>query len=297
MSAVLAAWAPPAPGGGGAAPPDALGELAVSGERPGPRMWHIHRGASHVWIIGSLSPLPKGIVWRAKQAEQVLSEAQDVLVQKPLDIGFARAVWLLITQRKHLMNSGGGKLRWVLPTELYARFARARAAVHENPDRWERYRPIIASGLLEQAAFERAGLSTRVDLGAAVRMLAQKRRIAVEEIDVAGVGDVMEALKSLTPASENLCVEAAIATIEHDLPRLDERARAWSRGDIERIKSLPEPAEVHACRAALEGADASAILDEKLERGGVSLAVIDIDLLLEPGGVLERLRDEGYAVE
>src|SRR5271155_3707917 len=74
---------PPSP----AAPaqPTQLEELTVTGERTGPGMWRVHRGNSQLWILGSISPLPKGITWRSKQVEQVLTTTQRVLVPKPLE--------------------------------------------------------------------------------------------------------------------------------------------------------------------------------------------------------------------
>jgi hypothetical protein len=86
-------------------PPAVMDDVVVTGERTGPGMWHVHRGAAQVWILGSMSPLPKGITWRSKQVEQVLDGTSQVLVQKPFEIGIARILWLLITERSALHGS------------------------------------------------------------------------------------------------------------------------------------------------------------------------------------------------
>lgn len=290
-------------------PPPVMEDLVVTGERPGPGMWHVHRGAAQVWILGSMSPLPKGITWRSNQVEQVLNGTTQVLVQKPFEIGIARILWLLITERSALMVRGGKRLQDVLPADLHARFALQRAKYTEDPDKWERFRPLIAAAFLQQAAFHQVGLSTRLDIGAAMRTLAKKHHVPVEEIKIAGVGDVMDALKTLPPATENTCVAASLATIERDLPRLLDRAHAWASGNIERIEKLREPAEVDACRAALDTGVAAAELiarmrrtwfgavENRLQNDGVTLAVINMDMLLEPGGLLDELRAKGYEVD
>src|SRR6202051_2095239 len=193
------------------AQPQVLDELVVTGERTGPGMWHVHRGAAQLWILGSMSPLPKGITWRSKQVEQVLDSANQVLVQKPFEIGIARILWLLITERSVLMVRGGKRLKDILPADLHARFAAQRSKYTEDPNKWERFRPLIAAAFLQQAAFHQVGLSTRLDIGAAMRTLAKKHHVPVEEIKIGGVGDVMDALKSLPPATENTCVAAALA--------------------------------------------------------------------------------------
>jgi uncharacterized protein YbaP (TraB family) len=176
-------------------------------------------------------------------------------------------------------------------------------------DKWERFRPLIAAAFLQQAAFHQVGLSTRLDLGAAVRTLAKKHHVPVEEIKIAGVSDLMDALKTLPPATENACVAASLVTVEHDLPRLLDRAEAWASGNVERIAKLREPAEVDACRAALDAGVGAADLIARMRRtwlgaiegnlndGGVTVAVVNMDMLLEPGGLLDELRAAGYEVD
>ena len=290
-------------------PPPVMDELTVTGERTGPGMWHVRHGSANLWILGSMSPLPKGITWRSKQVEQILDGTSQVVVPKPFEIGIARVLWLLITERDLLMVRGGKRLKDVMPPDLHARFALQRAKYKADSDKWERYRPIIAAAFLQQAAFHQVGLSTRLDLGAAVRTLAKKHHVRIEELKIAGVRDVLDALKTMPPATENSCVEASLVTVEKDLPRLVERARAWATGDLERIERLREPSEVDACRAALdEGAGASDLialvrrtwldsLEKYLRSGGVTVAVVNMDMLLEKGGLLDELRAKGYDID
>jgi uncharacterized protein YbaP (TraB family) len=286
-----------------------LEELTVTGERTGPGMWRVHRGSSQLWVLGSISPLPKDITWRSKQVEQVLTTTKQVLVPKPLEIGIVRILWLLITERKVIMIGGGHRLKDVLPQNLYQRFAVQRARFTHDADKWERYRPIVASAFLQQAAFHSVKLSARLDLGAAVRTLAKKQDVPVEEVKIAGVGDFLDTLKVMPPATENACVDASLVTVESGLPRLIERARAWSTGDVERIQALPQPAEVDACLAALDSGASKgdllarvrqawlAAMEKSLQSGTVTLAVVNMDLLLGKGGLLETLRAHGYEVD
>src|SRR5258708_14395284 len=124
-------------------PPSMMDELVVTGERTGPGMWRVHRGAAQVWILGSMSPLPKGITWRSKQVEQGLDATNQVLVQKPFEIGIARILWLLITEHSVLMVTGGKRLKDVLPADLHARFAVQRAKYTSDSNQWERFPPPI----------------------------------------------------------------------------------------------------------------------------------------------------------
>jgi uncharacterized protein YbaP (TraB family) len=291
------------------APPQAIDELVVTSERAGPGMWHVHRGAANVWILGSIAPLPRDITWRSKQVENVLESTSQVLVQKPLEISIPRILWMLIADRPLLMVRGGKRLKDVLPPDLHARFAAQRGKVTDDAAKWERYRPIIAAAFLQQAAFHQVNLSMRLDLGAALRILAKKHGVRVEEVKVAGVGDMLEALKTMSPATERTCVEASLTTIESGLPRLIDRAQAWASGNVERLEGLPEFKEVDACRAALDAGRGAAdvitrirqtwlsTIEKYLQNPGTTIAVVNLDLLLERGGLLDQLRANGYDYE
>lgn len=281
----------------------------VTGERAGPGMWHVHHGSADVWLLGSLSPLPRGITWRSRQVERVLETASQVLVQKPFEISIPRILWVLLTERSLVLETGGKRLKDVLPPNLHARFAALRRKYSGDPDKWEHYRPIIAAALLQQAAFHQIGLSMRLDLGAAVRILAKPKHVRVEEVKIAAVGDMLDALKTMAPATENICVDASLVTTESALPRLIERAQAWADGNLERLQGLPVPQEVDACREALEGGrgalDIIALMrrswlgsiEKSLQGSGTTIAVVNLDLLIDPGGLLDELRAAGYQIE
>jgi uncharacterized protein YbaP (TraB family) len=207
------------------------------------------------------------------------------------------------------MVRGGKHLEDVMPPDLYARFAHERARFTADAGKWERFRPIIASAFLEKEAFHGAGLSARLDLGAAMRALAKKQNVRVEEVKIAGVGDVLDALKTMPPQTENTCVDASLVTIESGLPQLIYRARAWATGDIDSIQSHPEPAQVDACVKALDSGAASGDLLGRIRRAwlqallksldapGTTIAVVNMDLLLESGGLLDELKQRGYEVD
>jgi uncharacterized protein YbaP (TraB family) len=289
--------------------PAQLDEIVVTGERAGPGLWHVYKGSAQLWIFGTVSPLPKDMTWRSKQLEEILQGTNQVLVAKPFEIGIARALWLLVTQRDLLMVGHGKKLVDVLPAELHARFAVQRAKFTKDSDKWEKFRPIIAAAFLEEDALHVVGLSTRLDLADEVRSLARKHRVRIEEFKIAGLHDVLDALKTLPPETEQKCVAASLATIETGMPRLIDRAKAWATGDVQRIQNLPESGEVAACRAAITvdpgAGDLYMLLRQTwienmarhLETGGVTLAVVSMDMLIEPGGFLDELRKRGYSID
>jgi uncharacterized protein YbaP (TraB family) len=291
------------------APAAPVEEVVVTGERSGPGLWHVYRGTSQLWLFGTVSPLPKNMTWRSKQLETILDGTDQLLVAKLVDISAPRALWLMVTQRKLMMADKGKTLKDMIPADLHARFAAQRTRFTKDGNKWEKYRPIVAAAFMQEDAFEQAGLSTRLDLPEEVRSLAKKHRVHIDEFKVAGWRDVLDALKSIPPETENKCVAASLGVTENGIPRLIERAQAWATGDFERIESLPEPPELAACRIAITSeAGAGDIytqlrrawldnMERHLQSGGVTLAAVGIDMLLEPGGFLDELRKRGYTVD
>jgi uncharacterized protein YbaP (TraB family) len=261
-----------------------------------------------LWVLGTISPLPVDVRWRAAEVDRLLTRTEVVLVAKPVEIGAARVVWMLLAHRDALMNPHGEKLEDVLSRELYARFAALRAKYADSWSKWERYQPIIAAALLEDAALEKSGLSARLDVSLAVRHLARNHRVPIEEVAMPGVPDLLAALKSAPPQTQDRCMTAVLDAVEGGLESFRARARAWGSGDIDAIEALPASPEA-VCTAALGAGTTTlaemsrakmswrAALETRLRAGGVTLAVIDVDLLVGPAGLVAQLRSDGFEVD
>lgn len=287
---------------------DLTAGINVTAPASGPALWHVHRNITSLWLLGTVSPLPSGSSWRAGEVRELLHGATAVLVAKPLQVGAARGLWLLVTQPDVLKNPGHRRLEDVMPEPLYARFAALRAQYAGSESKWERYRPIIASALLEQKALEQVGLSERLDVSLSVQRLAREEHVPILQVAEPGVTDLLGSLQKLSPAAEDRCVDTVLTTIESQLPRLAERAQAWARGDVDRLQALPRATETE-CLAAMGTASAPAAvhaeiqrrwlaaLEAPLARPGAALAVMDVDDLLGSGGLLEALREAGYTVD
>ncbi|MEO7208165.1 MAG: hypothetical protein ABI145_15615, partial [Steroidobacteraceae bacterium] len=56
-----------------------IDEILVTGERPGPGLWRVSKGDHDLWILATLTPLPKGMTWRSKAVEARIARSQIVL--------------------------------------------------------------------------------------------------------------------------------------------------------------------------------------------------------------------------
>src|SRR5258708_34913412 len=74
-----------------------LEEILVVGEQPGPAMWRVTKGDHTLWILATLEPLPKNMVWHSKSVDERIAASQLVLSPPELSahVGFFRSMTLV----------------------------------------------------------------------------------------------------------------------------------------------------------------------------------------------------------
>ncbi|CAJ24453.1 GumN protein (fragment) [Xanthomonas euvesicatoria pv. vesicatoria str. 85-10] len=104
-----------------------LEAMVVRGVQPGPGLWKVSKGDHVLWILGTLSPLPKRLQWQSTEVETIIGQSQQVLaaptVQVDADMGFFGKLTLLPSAMKAMKNEDGRELRDILPADLYARWS------------------------------------------------------------------------------------------------------------------------------------------------------------------------------
>lgn len=53
-----------------------LEAMVVRGVQPGPGLWKVSKGDHVLWILGTLSPLPKRLQWQATEVETIIGQSQ-----------------------------------------------------------------------------------------------------------------------------------------------------------------------------------------------------------------------------
>src|SRR5580700_10242613 len=83
LCAAGGARAQPPADGAAAADASAPPEVVVEGRHQGPRMWIVRRGDHTLWILGTIAPLPKKMVWQPDAVQEVLRQSQQVVPAWP----------------------------------------------------------------------------------------------------------------------------------------------------------------------------------------------------------------------
>lgn len=311
----------PVPAGPGSDPaiPE-LEAIVVSGVLPGPGLWQVERDGRVLWVLATVSPLPRRMQWNADEVEQRIGESGIVLLPPTarLEAGGARfgGVFLLPALMKARNNPDGGRLEGVLPPADLARWQRLKARYLGRDRGVEKRRPILAAMSLREAAFADADLSQRDIVGRVVERAARRAGVPRLRPSVTLViGDAKATLKQFAGSTlDDLpCFRRTLDQVEHDLDTLALRANAWALGDLAMLDRLPYTDNAQACMDALLGtglarekglarlpariaaawvADAEAALAAHPR----SFAVLPLRLVTGPEAFLPMLQARGYTV-
>jgi hypothetical protein len=295
----------------------AVEEVVVEGERPGPGIWQVSKGAHDLWILPSLEPLPKKMIWRSQAVEQRIAQSQVVLAPPTfsVNVGFFRSLTLIPSLLRAEKSPDGQTLVQVLPHEVYIRWLALRIKYLNSDD--EKKRPMVAALDLYRHAIDHAGLTSDPIAWDAVEKLARRDRVTVQPliltIPVEDPKGSIQELGKIPRSAEIECFTKTIDRLETDLQPMVKRANYWSLGDIHGLRSLPYPDERTACinafltspklRDKLETAYTRvetlwlSTADGSLDKNLSTFAVVPLTVFLQPGGILDKLRAKGYAIK
>jgi uncharacterized protein YbaP (TraB family) len=298
----------------GAPPANLMDEITVVGERPGPRLWKVTRGDHVLWLLGTLNHLPTSLRWRSAEVEGVIRKSQEVLASSPdvsSGLGPIGAIRLYFQWRRTEKNPDKTTLKDWLSAPLYARFELIKQRYDPRDRDIEQLRPSIAALELYEHAIAASGMTARDEAEREVLRLAERRHVPIRRaaFRVEDPAAVLREVSALPPSVEVSCLETTVRRIETDLATMQERALAWSVGDVDRLRDLNFTDQREVCMSALSNAPRiKALVDRAeaaweleaeatLETHPVSLAVQSIYILLQPDGPLAKFRAEGFTVE
>lgn len=292
----------------------ALQEIVVEGQHEGPRMWKVHKGDHVLWILGTISPLPKRLVWQPDAVREVLHQTQEVVPAWPtygIGANPFTALRVYIEWRRLQKPPDNLPLAQTLPPPLYARVEALKARYDAKDSKLEQMRPMLAARQLLARVFDAAGLAQHNEVQETVLQLARQQGVRVHQ-DKLKIDDPVDVLKDVgkTPLDREVaCLESVVTLLETDIAPMQARARAWALGDVDTLRKLPHAADRTACIAAVSNTERVKNLiaraqdnwlisvEDSLNRNKGTLAVQSMDRLLGEQGALAALRAKGYSVE
>ncbi len=298
-----------------------LDTIVVSGEQPGPGLWKVSKGEHVLWILGTLSPLPKKMTWVSTDIEATIADSQQVILGPRANFsvkgGMLRGLFLLPSLMSARNNPDKQKLADVVPADLYSRWLLLKQKYIGNDSGIEKRRPIFAAQELYTEAIEQSGLSLDDIVGKAIRKAAKRDKVELVEprieLRIESPGTAVKAFRK-SSLDDLDCFSKTMSRLETDIEAMKLRANAWAQGDIEALQSMPYTDQMQACadavlkasvveeagfgdlreRFAMIWLDAA---DKALSTNRSTFSVLPLRHLLSDSGLIAKLRARGYVVE
>lgn len=295
-------------------------QIHVVAQRPGPGMWKVTKGEHVLWVFGTYGPVPKDMQWRSHEVENVIRNSQEYLSAPSVSAspGFFRGITLLPSLIGMRKNPDGASLRDVMPPEEYVRWTALKAKYLPENDDVERERPIFAAEVLSNAARKQAGLvdsyAVRKPLLDLVKKAKLKETASTFQLPMDNAGTVLKNFKKST-LGDAACLARTMATLEQDIEAASQRANAWAKGDMDEMRKLDFASREEACSGAMMNSAAFdaepefkhmrtranekwiASAEKALAANDSTFAVLKIEDIFDPKGVISALAAKGYTVE
>ncbi|MDB5441051.1 MAG: TraB/GumN family protein [Caulobacteraceae bacterium] len=297
----------------GPAPAAAPSPAPAAAPSSGPAWWHVTKGNSEVWIIGTPDYLPLQLKWDETALDEHVKGAKSVLVPPGSDQLGGR---YQNTHQDPVWKTLDGRLPNAVYRRLYDDIAVASARAVSGG--WLPRNPVHVLNALDTQPTYQAGNQltygttlANVTIGNPVasraRSLAARQGIGVDLIK--GGATLLPrylAFVDIPEADQVACVEQQIADFESGaMSRANHVAgiSAWVRGDV--AHALQRYSYANNCSYGAVGqhfwdevtAYSVEAVNQALERPGKSVAVLELKPLLMSNGVLDRLTARGARVE
>ncbi len=269
----------------------------------GPALWKVTRGASQVFILGAATPLPHMLQWDSVRLENALNGA-DALYLQPRPSLSPMELMRLAVNRGPLQLPGNQTLQTVLPPREKERFLRLMTTIHAKPQTYDRWKPAVAGLLLISDWRKAAGLSEGKP-GTTVMHLAEDAHVPVHSVGDFRLDPFVDTAAKLSMADNIACFDAALDDIDQESAHVPAMAAAWAKGDLKTVGQTYKASLLTGCLMRIpsvqklldRGTDEGVqTVEAALAKPGKSVAVVDLNFLLRPNGVLDRLKAQGDTI-
>jgi hypothetical protein len=274
--------------------------------KPGPAVWHLTRGDSEVWILGTVGAMPDGLKWNKDYLAELLDGARAIVMPPRPSIGLLEGAWFLLTNASKFSLPRGQSLEATLPPNIESGFAAIREKLGKDADHYRTDIPMRAALRIQEDVQDKLNLS-RGEPRDTIRRLALSKHVPSAPVAKYEVLDAARDVLKLTPEQQQVCLAQSVEDADWDLGHAALAADAWTVGDIRAVKANYGESRLANCIIAAvhsvadinerDAADYTAAINDALDKPGKTIAVIDIGPLLRKNGVLERLEALHVTIE
>ncbi|MEI9996678.1 MAG: TraB/GumN family protein [Rhizomicrobium sp.] len=278
--------------------------VVVTPGNGGPALWHVARNSAEVWILPTVSPVPKDMKWDSSQVAALLKGSSAMLLPPRAEVGIVEGLWFWTWHMDTLEQPDGTTLESTLPEPLRTRFIAARTRIGRDADRYSEFLGGVAALRLESDYWDFAQLTANGPQKT-MESLASHEGVPTQTVAVYPAMGVVHDIPKMTPEAHRACLDFAINDVDTASTHAVAAANAWAVGDLAGVKAhyfetrlddcLGQNAAYSVLRETANRDMAKAIL-AALNKPGKTFAVLPMGFFLRKGGVLERLEAAGLTV-
>jgi uncharacterized protein YbaP (TraB family) len=290
-------------------PSDATAEdIVVVARRSGVPVWRVTGPQTTVVLVGSIGSVAPGTQWDPASLDSALAKADRIMFPEALSVnlGLFSLISTIGKWRAQASLPAGQTLQSMATPEQWARLVALRDRGILKPG-FERTHPYhLASTLNALVRGERKRLP---GADAYVRRFVRKNPSKQVPLAAASVKEITAEFFASDPHTHMKCLMDAVTLVEAGQPGVQARANAFAmrsvawaarrvpdalaaKMDDGRRACWPEGGRFEAARAASLRPTVRALMT----RSEVTLAVLSLDSLAEPGGILDDLVAAGFDV-
>jgi uncharacterized protein YbaP (TraB family) len=272
---------------------------------PSPAMWHVVKGGSDVWLLGTVQPIPEDQKWDSARVETVLKNAKRLLLSPRASVGLLEGAWFMLTGSDAIYLPDGESFEQQIPQDLRARFDKARQSIGKDADHYADYRVPIAGFALEGDVLKSQGFS-RDEPEARLKTIARRDGVSIHTMAEYEALPLLRQVPTMSKQANDACLEDALDDIAQLSAHARAAAEAWAIGDLAGVKANYSEVRLERCLQAVPSArdlwersvtDSVTAILAALDKQGTTLAVVNMGALLRKDGVLDRLKARGLTID
>lgn len=276
-------------------------DIVVTARRTDAPIWEISRDEGTLILVGAISGVPRGVSWRPEALEAATRRADRILFPQVGQASISDVLRLIWRIRSVTRLPRGTTTADYLPPDVQARLEAVMA--NERNESWRTDSLVVLSMDLmnDKGGFEQRRTNGALDV---IRRAAREARVPVRPVGIVRGDELIDNLITMPPSTYAACVEAAVGAAEAGPEGAAARIEAWRTRRVPEVLAQPLDQALGLCWPSgdpeispLLRAQWTEAVAAALQEPGVTLAVSQLRLLAEPGGVLDQLEAQGFQIE
>ena len=275
-------------------------EIVVTGRRSGAPLWTVRSDQTTLVLVGSIEGVSKTTHWNPEALTEAVRKADRIMFPQSHEFTaspFALIGWIAKWKAMGSLPKGRS-LADIAGPDAIRRLEALRAHGAVRGDYATRHPLHLADDLRDRA---KHGIDYGRTAADHVRRAAKQYKLTIVPIERSKAKPLVKDLFASAPEEHLPCLIAAIGMAEAGPASVQARSDAWAARRVPEVLAAPSDKLSSACWPTAEIAEPGSALTEEairlLAEPQITIAVLNLRSLAEPGGVLDGLQAAGFDIQ